>query len=177
MVKTLATQAGPRLTLVADSAADLMTPNPVSIRSKATVREAIALLIDKRIHAAPVIDDAGHPIGVLSGTDILIHDREAVRYLAPLPEFYSRADLVLSSGEMLPGGFQVEKPDDTPVGDLMTPTVFFIAPDATAAQAVEEMVGLKVHRLFVVDHFGVLVGVITALDVLRHLRPALVRSP
>jgi CBS-domain-containing membrane protein len=27
------------------------------------------------------------------------------------------------------------------------------------------------HRLFVVDNAGVLVGVISALDVLRHLRP------
>jgi predicted transcriptional regulator len=29
---------------------------------------------------------------------------------------------------------------------------------------------LKVHRLFVVDRAGVLIGVISALDVLRHLR-------
>jgi predicted transcriptional regulator len=33
------------------------------------------------------------------------------------------------------------------------------------------MLGLKVHRLFVVDAAGVLVGVISALDVLRHLQP------
>jgi CBS domain-containing protein len=32
------------------------------------------------------------------------------------------------------------------------------------------MVGLKVHRLFVVDQSGLLIGVISALDVLRHLR-------
>jgi hypothetical protein len=31
------------------------------------------------------------------------------------------------------------------------------------------MVGLKVHRLFVVEQSGVLIGVISALDVLRHL--------
>jgi hypothetical protein len=30
--------------------------------------------------------------------------------------------------------------------------------------------GEKVHRLFVVDDAGTLVGVISALDVLRHLR-------
>jgi CBS domain-containing protein len=34
---------------------------------------------------------------------------------------------------------------------------------------VEDMLGLKVHRLFVVDGNGILVGVISALDVLRHL--------
>jgi CBS domain-containing protein len=34
------------------------------------------------------------------------------------------------------------------------------------------MVDLKVHRLFVVDDLGTLVGVITVLDVLRHLTVA-----
>jgi predicted transcriptional regulator len=33
------------------------------------------------------------------------------------------------------------------------------------------MLKLKVHRLFVVDENGVLVGVISALDILRHLSP------
>jgi predicted transcriptional regulator len=33
------------------------------------------------------------------------------------------------------------------------------------------MLNWKVHRLFVVDRDGVLVGVISALDVLRRLRP------
>ena len=40
-----------------------------------------------------------------------------------------------------------------------------------AAKVVEEMLALKVHRLFVVDEPGVLVGVVSALDVLRNLRP------
>ena len=33
------------------------------------------------------------------------------------------------------------------------------------------MVGLKVHRLFVNGADGVLTGLISALDVLKHLRP------
>jgi CBS domain-containing protein len=35
----------------------------------------------------------------------------------------------------------------------------------------EQMVALNVHRLFVVSRDGILVGVISALDLLRHLRP------
>jgi CBS domain-containing protein len=52
----------------------------------------------------------------------------------------------------------------------MTPAIFSVAPDTAASRVVEEMLALKVHRLFVVDSDGTLVGVITALDVLRHLR-------
>jgi CBS domain-containing protein len=34
---------------------------------------------------------------------------------------------------------------------------------------IKGMVGLKIHQLFVVDEDGTLTGVISALDVLRHL--------
>jgi len=47
--------------------------------------------------------------------------------------------------------------------------VFSVSPDTPAAKVIEDMVGLKVHRLFVVDDGGILVGVISALDVMRHL--------
>ena len=51
----------------------------------------------------------------------------------------------------------------------MTPAVFSVTPQTPASKVVAEMLALHVHRLFVVDNTGVLVGVITALDVLRHL--------
>jgi CBS domain-containing protein len=53
----------------------------------------------------------------------------------------------------------------------MTPAVFSVAPDAPARRVIDDMVALKVHRLFVSDANGVLIGVISALDVLAQLRP------
>src|ERR1700739_4221486 len=122
------------LVLQAETAADLMTANPVSVRADATLKEAVALLIDKGFSAAPVIDAAGRPIGVLSRTDILIHDREKVEYLEPEPEYYHRGDRATRSGERLKNGFQVEKVDGTRVRDLMTPAVFSVRPDAAATE-------------------------------------------
>jgi CBS domain-containing protein len=61
MANSLKAVTSPRLTLAADTAEDLMTPNPVSISTNATIHEAIALLVDKGISAAPVIDRAGRP--------------------------------------------------------------------------------------------------------------------
>jgi CBS domain-containing protein len=148
--------------LRAETAADLMTPNPLSIRDEVSVREAIAFLIDRGISGAPVIDEAGRPIGVLSQTDILIHDRQTVEHVAP--EHETGAPL-----RRLWKGFQIEKVDATPVRDLMTPAVFSVALGSPATAVIEQLCELNVHRLFVVDDNGVLVGVITALDVLRHL--------
>src|SRR5947209_3051716 len=93
-----------RLILCAETAADLMTPNPVSIRADATVTEAIALLADKGFSAAPVIDAAGQPVGVVSRTDILLHEREQS------PHTRGRREL--------------EAPAQ--VQDIMTPAVFSI---------------------------------------------------
>lgn len=141
--------APPRLTLWAETAADLMMPNPMSIRGDATVREAIAALTDHGYSAAPVIDEAGRPLGVLSRADILVHDREAIDYVVPADD--------------------EEGPGADCVRDIMTPAVFCVSPDAPASRVVREMTELKVHRLFVVDDCGTLVGVISVLDVLRRL--------
>jgi CBS domain-containing protein len=124
-----------------------MCPNPVSLREDATVSEALGLFIGRGISAAPVIDEAGRPVGVLSQSDLLVHQRAREENPALAP------------------------PDPMRVRDLMTPTVFAVAPETPAAQLVGDLLALKVHRLFVVDADGVLTGVISAIDVLRRLRP------
>ncbi len=152
------------------TAADLMTPNPVSIRSSATIREAAVLLTDKGFSAAPVMDESGRPVGVLSRADILVHEREKVEYAPALPEYYERTELITRSGETFFGGSHGKIADRARVRDCMTPVVFSVRPDAPASRGIEDMEALKVHRLFVVDTAGVLIGVISALDILRHLR-------
>jgi CBS domain-containing protein len=133
------------------TAADLMTPNPLSIRDGATVAEAVAFLTEKGFSAAPVIDEAGRPVGVISRTDILLHEREN------------------AFGAGNPGRRPAGRPEVL-VRNLMTPALFAVSPEATADQVADQMIALNVHRLFVSDPSGVLVGVITALDLLRHLR-------
>jgi CBS domain-containing protein len=164
-------ETAPRLALWAETAADLMTPNPVSIDADATVREAIALLTDRGFSAAPVIDEAGRPIGVLSQTDILVHDRERSYLAAAVPDYYDRTDLARRLDRRAPADFEIENVDTARVRDLMTPVIFSVPPEKPAAKVVEEMLALKVHRLFVVDRAGALVGVISAHDILRRLRP------
>jgi CBS domain-containing protein len=130
-------------------ATELMTPNPGSLREDASVRDAVRFLTDKGYSAAPVINDAGRPVGVLSRSDILVHDRE--------------------TAEIEP---QLRPPADAArVRDLMSPFVLVVDPNTRADEVAREMVAFRVHRLFVVDGNGVLIGVISALDLLRRLQP------
>src|SRR5262245_25146490 len=165
----MTTTAMPRLMLQAATAADLMTPNPVSIRDIASVREAVVFLTDRRISAAPVINDAGRPVGVVSEADILRYDREHIEHLATVPDYYLQSELTLHSGERL-DAFQVETADTDMVQDIMTPVIFSVRPDTAAYNVVQELVGRRIHRLFVTDEDGSLIGVITTLDLLRRLQ-------
>lgn len=170
MTATLEPRTGQTLRLAAATAGDLMAANPISLRADANVHEALALLTDKGYSAAPVIDEAGRPIGVLSRSDLLVHDREKGDYLAPSPTYFYEQELHTRDGKPMPG-FQVENVDKTSVRELMTPAVFAVTPKTSAAKVVADMIGLHVHRLFVVDEDGALVGVISTMDVLKRLRP------
>jgi CBS domain-containing protein len=146
-------------------AKDLMASNPVSIHRDATVREAVALLADRGFGAMPVIDEAGRPVGVLSRTDILIHEREYVHHACMRDD----TDWDVFPEPSWPQGFSIEVADPTTVAEIMTPAVFTVPLEAPAREVVRRMRELKVHHLFVVDGDLALVGVISPLDVLRHL--------
>ena len=130
------------ITLLADTAADLMTPGPVSLEDTATAAQAAAFLTARGFGAAVVMDAAGHPVGVVTKTDLLVHAR---------------------------GRGVVLENDHTPVRHLMTPAVFSVKPDTPARSVVGQFLALNVHHLFVTDAAGVLVGVISPVDVLKKL--------
>jgi CBS domain-containing protein len=58
----------------------------------------------------------------------------------------------------------------TDIREIMTATVVSAKLDDPAWEVIAKMAAFKVHRLFVVDRTGVLVGVISAFDVVRKLR-------
>jgi len=150
------------LMLRAEVAADLMVPDPISIRAEASAMEALTLFSEKGIHAAPVIDEAGRPIGVLSRSDLLVHQVEHTKHRAGEPEYFF-------SPPSEPDAKAAGKAVRASVTDLMTPAVFAVSPDTPVHRVVSDMIGLHVHRLFVVDEDGVLVGVISTMDVLKRL--------
>jgi CBS domain-containing protein len=148
----------PRLVLQADTAEDLMSDNPISLREDADIQEAVALMTRRGYSAAPVINDSGRAVGVVSVTDILIHDREsAVRTprLEVIAGGDDRAAVAVVSGAT--------------VGDIMTPTVFTIRRDTNTAAVVQTMLDFQVHHVFVTDDDGTLIGVISGRNILQKL--------
>jgi CBS domain-containing protein len=143
MVTTLKRPVSPKLALQAATAEVLMTQNPISVRQDADVSEAVNLMTERGFTIAPVIDASGRAVGVISVSDILIHNRENCGHAS--------------------AGFA------TTVTEIMTPTVFAVRPETPANEVVRTLLAHRVHHLFVSDDDGVLVGVISAGDILRHL--------
>ena len=155
MTTTTSDRMTPPLVLQACRAEELMTINPQSLRQDATVAEAAAFLSTRGFSAAPVIDKAGRPVGVVSRTDLLHHQgQKAVRLLESPP------------GQ---GNGRTEVGCESTVRDVMTPAVFCVHTDTPAEKLVDKLLALNVRRLFVVDNDGILVGVVSAFDVLRGL--------
>jgi CBS-domain-containing membrane protein len=167
MTKTTVPEVSCFLTLNAGFAADVMTANPLSICDQASVQEAVAFLLEKGISGAPVIDVAGRPVGVVTQTDLLVHEREKGKYPSP---YHDAIDPGAAASKHLREKLAAAKVDHSLVRDVMTPIVFTVRQDTPVGKVIEDLLGLKVHRVFVVDDTGVLVGVVSALDVLRQLR-------
>jgi len=152
----------------AATASDLMTPNPVSIHKRATVHEAAALLTDREISAVPVINDAGHAVGVLSRADIVRHSRETPALIGSSEPINAELEKIFE--KEWSDGFHSEAPDRTEVREIMTPVVISVKPEDTALDVVTKMLAMKIHHLYVVEASDVLVGVISTWDILRNLR-------
>jgi len=80
-----ATLVGQPLVLKPGTVDMAMSDNPVSVSQNETAQGVAQLLISRRISAAPVIDEAGRPVGVISRTDLvssLMQPHSHIRTLA-----------------------------------------------------------------------------------------------
>ena len=129
------------LTLNATTARDLMAHGPVSLADTVTVTEAAAFLAERGFGAATVINAGGRPIGVVTKTDIVNHARH----------------------------HGTSPADTTPVTHVMTPAVYTVRVETPVRSVVEQLLEAGVHHLFVIDPSGIVVGVISPIDVLWKL--------
>jgi len=160
-------QTIPELKLRATTARDVMMPVVLSVSKTTTIREAAEFLFDQAISAAAVIDERGHPVGVISRSDF-------VRAIArqpeshPIPHYYNRLTLKPLPDELARLDFSGPATERT-VADIMMSVVISVPQDAPVSRAIELMLEESIHRVFVTDAHGKLCGVISAFDILSRL--------
>jgi CBS domain-containing protein len=144
---------------------ELMNPHVVSARPGMTVAEVSSLLASRGISGAPVVNESGKILGVVSQSD-LVRETDRRTTLGESGRFFTDVDEYRDLAN-LPRDWS-----DVPVETVMSKEVYTVARDASAALGASIMRQRKIHRLFVTED-GSLVGIVTALDLLRVLEESL----
>ncbi|MEU8585852.1 CBS domain-containing protein [Streptomyces sp. NPDC048664] len=133
---------------------EVMTHGVVTARPHSSFKQIAQLLSDNGVTAVPVVDDDGHPVGVVSEADLL-------RKAASLPDPEGRrVGHRLSLDEVARAGAETAEA-------MMSAPVVTARPGWNVVETARTMYGHKVKRLPVVDDVGRLVGIVSRADLLR----------
>ncbi len=158
--------ASPDLDLLSLTAKDLMTEEVVTIPRDMGMQAAARRLAQKHISGAPVVDEHGRCVGVLSSSDFVSCCAANRSHCGMLRgEFdhvaYSFSDCVSSEWQMV---ITAEKAAGL-VRENMTPDPVTATPETTLARMARMMVDARVHRLIVVDEDHRPLGIISTTDI------------
>jgi CBS domain-containing protein len=143
------------------TAADLMTPNPVTLRETTPLTEAAAVMADRGLKRIPVVDAQQRLVGMVSRSDLLATVAEGLRQRPATP---------------------IRQPDGAPktVGEIMITDVPTVQPDTPLAETLDRLLETDKRRVIVVDGERRVVGIITDGDVMRRaakrVRPGALRA-
>lgn len=129
------------------TAADAMTPYPVTVRPDMLLVDAAALMIDRHVRHLPVVDSTSTIVGMLSERD--------VRTAIGDPVFY------VESRSRSPAQHRVQ--------DVMTRPAVVVAFDRPLVELARHFADERLGALPIVDKFGALIGIVSYVDALRVL--------
>ncbi|MCA8957349.1 MAG: CBS domain-containing protein [Planctomycetes bacterium] len=156
----------------ATTAADLMHTEVITLQVDASIEEAVQTFEEFHIQGAPVLDQAGKLVGVLTSADIArtghvrgnrIEARRGDSYFADTDSEGEDDEDFADKDE-----FSDEALGSDRVGDWMTPRVVSVRPTTTLKEMCGVMIAESIHRVLVVER-NQLRGIVTALDVVRHV--------
>lgn len=123
---------------------DVMTREVVCVSAGQTAADAANLFARERISGAPVVDEQGRCVGILSATDYVL-----LQGVGKTPDSTSEAPRL--------------------VRDFMSSGVQSVGPEQTLLTAARLMCVRHLHRLPVLDQQAHPVGLLTAMDVVAAL--------
>jgi len=143
--------------IVTLTAADVMSQNVVAIPQHLSLRAAAHMLANAHVTGAPVTDDRGVCVGVLSSTDFV---RWAEKEHHPV---------VHPCGECVCSEWQVVEVEYLPADEVstyMTSDPVTVQPSTPIPELARMMLDAHIHRVVVVDPRGRPVGIVSSTDVL-----------
>jgi CBS domain-containing membrane protein len=128
-----------------------MTPHVVLANAHESMDSLATKLLDCRISAAPVIDESGRLVGIISANDFLRRDVESEDH----PLQYSEKG----------GAWEIQRNCPDTARSHMTGTIQTVSPTASLAEAAKIMTTLHIHHLPVLDDHDHVAGMLSAIDI------------
>ena len=149
-------------------ASDVMTRNFLSISPDTSVAEAIRLMLDNRISGLPVLDAAGHVVGILTEGDLLRRgetgtERHRPRWL----------EILMGPGRL---AGEYVRTHGRRVEEIMTRDLVTVTPETSLDEVVGLMERRRIKRVPVLDG-DVPVGIVSRADLLRVLARTFEEEP
>lgn len=146
-------------------AKDLMSRHLVTVSPDAPLVDVNRLFLEEELHGAPVVNEEGRLVGVISTSDLLrtveeVHEGPAAdhRYFRELLEFSA------PDWSAAPEDFQ-DRLEQFTVADAMQPSVVTVGEDAPLERIAAVLRENRLHRVIVVrDDYPV--GVVSSFDLL-----------
>jgi CBS-domain-containing membrane protein len=130
---------------------DVMATSVFQLRPDQSMSKAAQDLAAHEISSAPVVDQEGRCVGILSAADFLKREH--------------RAGAAVSSQDLFAGRtLDAAEPEPDAVARFMSSAVQAISADATMLQAARVMCAQHIHHLPVLRHDRI-VGVISTMDI------------
>jgi len=146
--------ATPSIGYIRLSARDIMTAPVVVVPESLPLSQAASIMVTHKLKRLPVVDERGAIVGIVSRVDIL-------RTITDTPQPTRASEHDIKSN----GHVRLEK--------LMRRDVPTVFPDTLIAQVVQAVVSTRLNRALVVDAERRVVGLITGLELLQRVTPAL----
>jgi len=139
---------------------EIISSGLVSINPRSTLREALAVMLENRITALPVVDVRRHCVGVISVTDLLGAAKDLNDELNALSETGGLDHEALVE--------KLEHADllTEQVQDWMSTDPISVGIEDSVQHAAKLILRNRVHRLVVLDEQRRVVGVVSTMDLL-----------
>ena len=148
-------------------AKDIMRKKVVAVESWLTLPELSKLFLEKGISGAPVVDEVGAILGVVSQTDLVRTRREGA---AGVPSYHREFD-----DSARAAGLHFEEMDQTRVEQIMTPGAISLDEMTPVEKVAKVMIDSHIHRV-IITRGDKLAGIVTTMDMM-HALIALVKKP
>lgn len=143
------------------TAGEVMTRDVVTVKRETSIRELAEIFTTRRISSAPVVDDDGVLIGIVTESDLVEQDKSL-----HIPTVISLFDWViyLESGKKFEK--ELKKMTGQTVGDIFITEVETVSPTTPLSEVADLMSTRKIHAIPVVEGNRV-VGIIARIDLVR----------